>query len=281
MLKYLLLISFTLLLAACEDTNVLMMTEAATDAVTAITLSNEDVKNLARGAAHAADSKQRVAPPGNPYDTRLRKLVANHFTKDDSSFDFKVYLTKDVNAFAMADGTVRIYSGLMDLMNDEELLFVIGHEVGHVVKDHTKKKVMLAYTTSAIKKGLASQNNEVGQIAGSMVGSFVEQLTHAQFSQHEERQADKYGADFLQAEGIQISSAVSALNKLAALAKQHTFLSSHPDPEARAKRLLQGEIDEGEDPDSFLGKVIEKGKTLVIGLLHLLRLLVTWLISLL
>ncbi|MDO9067346.1 MAG: hypothetical protein Q7W05_02685 [Deltaproteobacteria bacterium] len=46
-----------------------------------------------------------------------------------------------------------------------------------------------------------------------MIGSFAEQLTHAQFSQHEERQADQYAADFLQAEGYQIASAVSALNK--------------------------------------------------------------------
>ena len=45
----------------------------------------------------------------------------------------------------MADGTIRIYSGLMDIMDDRELLFVIGHEAGHVVKDHVRRKVQLAY----------------------------------------------------------------------------------------------------------------------------------------
>jgi putative metalloprotease len=35
-----------------------------------------------------------------------------------------------VNAFATADGTIRIYSGLMEMMTDDELIFVIGHEIG-------------------------------------------------------------------------------------------------------------------------------------------------------
>ena len=49
--------------------------------------------------------------------------------------NFKVYYVIDVNAFACADGSVRVFSSLMDIMTDEELLGVIGHEVGHV---HTK-----------------------------------------------------------------------------------------------------------------------------------------------
>lgn len=280
MIRYLIFLS-VMVLASCEDTNVLMMTEATTEAVTAITLSDEEVKDLARRSALDLDSKHNIAPVENPYDKRLQKLIAGHTQRDGRSFDYKVYLANEVNAFAMADGTIRVYSGLMDLMNDEELLFVIGHEMGHVVKDHSRKKVVLAYATSALRKGLASQDNQVGQIASSVIGSFAEQLTHAQFSQHEERQADLYGAAFLQTEGYQISSAVSALNKLAELARQHTFLSSHPDPEARAKKLLQGDEDEGEAHDSLFGKLVEEGKGFLVSLLYLIRSLFNWLLSLL
>lgn len=281
MIRYMFIFLSVMLLASCEDTNVLMMTEATTDAVSAITLSDEEVRNLARRAALDSDSKYHVAPKGNPYDSRLQKLIADHTQKDGKSFDFKVYLTKEVNAFAMADGTIRVYSGLMDLMKDEELLFVIGHEMGHVVKDHSRKKVVLAYATSALRKGLASQNNEVGQIASSVIGSFAEKLTHAQFSQHEERQADIYGAAFLQTEGYSISPAVSALNKLAELARQHTFLSSHPNPEARAKRLLQGGEDEEGKQDSLFEKLVKEGKVLLASFLYLVRSLLNWLLSLL
>ncbi|VEB54342.1 Putative metalloprotease yggG [Salmonella enterica subsp. enterica] len=42
--------------------------------------------------------------------------------------NYKVYETKDVNAFAMAnDGCIRVYSGLMDMMTDNEVEAVIGH----------------------------------------------------------------------------------------------------------------------------------------------------------
>jgi len=280
-IQYFLIILFSIFLVACENTNVAVLTDAATDAVSAITLSDEDVKKLAQRAAYDTDSKHRVAPTGNPYDARLRKLVANHSKRDGNSFNFKAYLTNDVNAFAMADGTIRVFTGLMDLMNDEELLFVIGHEMGHVVKNHSRKKVVLAYTTSALRKGLASQESQIGQIAGSVIGSFAEQLTNAQFSQHEERQADQYAADFLQAEGYQIASAVSALNKLAALARQHTFLSSHPDPEARAKKILQRENSEAGDQDSILENLFQYGKKIAIGLLVLVRHLLNWVMSLL
>lgn len=268
-------------LVSCEDTNIAVMTDAATDAVTAMTLSDEDVKNLAQRAAQNSDSQHRVAPIGNPYDARLRKLVADHSQRDGISFNFKAYLTKDINAFAMADGSIRIFTGLMDLMNDEELLFVIGHEMGHVVMNHSRKKVVLAYSTSALRKGLASQENQIGQIASSVVGSFAEQLTHAQFSQHEERQADIYGGDFLEAEGYHINSAVSALNKLAALANNHTFLSSHPDPEARAKRILQWGNNTDEDQDSILEKVLQYAQNIVNGLFVLIRHLLNWVMSLL
>ncbi len=38
-------------------------------------------------------------------------------------------MAKDVNAFAMANGCIRVYSGLMDMMTDNEVEAVIGHEI--------------------------------------------------------------------------------------------------------------------------------------------------------
>lgn len=266
-------------LTSCEDTNVVMLTGAAADAVTAITLSDEDVQNLAQQAARDFDSKNRVAPKGSRYDNRLRKLLWASSAFHDRTFDVKVYISPEVNAFAMADGTIRVYSGLMDLMNDQEILFVIGHEMGHVVREHSRKKVVLAYASSALRKGLASQENEIGQIARSVVGSFAEQLTHAQFSQHEEKEADQYGLDFLRALGNEKDSAVSALTKLAELAEtQHTFLSSHPDPKARAHLIAMAE-DNDEQKDTLLTSILGYIKAVVAFFLTLLRSLLNWILS--
>ncbi len=280
-MKRLLLVSvWVMLIFGCEDTNVVMMTGAAVDAVNAITLSDEQVEQIAARAAVASDEKNKIAPASSPYAQRLEKLVKNYRTYDGDQFNYKVYLTDQVNAFAMADGTIRVYSGLMDLMDDEELMFVIGHEMGHVVHEHSRKKVVLAYASSALRKGLASQQGDIGDIAASAIGGFVEQLTHAQFSQYEERQADIYGYRFLRDQGYNTDGAVRSLNKLAELARNHTFLSSHPDPEKRAAIMLEKGDQEDEPEAKAEGSLLETLFGLVKKAISLVIALLNWVLSL-
>lgn len=96
---------------------------------------------------------------------------------------------------------------------------------------------MLAYAGRALRKGVAAQQGTVGDIARSSLGALAESLVQAQFSQQEERQADDYGLTFLQSKGYQPTKAISALKKLATLGSNHSFLSSHPAPADRARRL--------------------------------------------
>ncbi|MBC8209320.1 M48 family metallopeptidase [Methanococcoides sp. SA1] len=235
-LTYLLTL-FLFLLSGCENTNIQLVTEAGLEAVKAATLSNEEVRQLASQAALITDQKSQIAPAGNNYAQRLLRLVGSYQEADGIRFNYRVYLSSEVNAFAMADGTIRIYSGLMDMMDDDELRFVIGHEMGHVALKHIRKKIQLAYAASAVRKGIASQQNILGSLAASQLGGFSETLLNAQFSQHEEREADDYGLAFLQRQGHTPHSAVSALKKLATLGSDHSFLSSHPAPGIRAERL--------------------------------------------
>ncbi len=258
------LLAVTLTVSGCEDTNLQMATEAGIDAVRAVTLSDEAVRELALRASRTADEKHTIAPSSSNYAKRLRRLVGEHAEYVGFQFNYKVYIAPQVNAFAMADGTIRVYSGLMDLMDDGELRFVVGHEMGHVVKKHTRNKVMLAYAGSAIRKGIASQENVAGDIARSALGALAENLVNAQFSQEEERDADDYGLTFMQQEGYDVAKAVSALEKLASLGKNHSFLSSHPSPEDRPKRLLNKlHAPETNQEESFFTRVFTKGKNIL------------------
>ncbi len=244
-------------LTACEDTDIQIAADAGLDVVKAITLSDSEVQSLAAQAARYADEKNKIAPEESQYAMRLRGLVGKHLQTEGSRFDFKVYVAPEINAFAMADGTIRIYSGLMDMMGDEELFFVIGHEMGHVEKNHLRKQMRLAYAGSAVRKVIASQNNAVGELARSELGGFVEQLMNAQFSQQEEKEADDYGLALLTSNGFGPKNAVSALRKLATLGTGHSFLSSHPAPDKRANRL-EGKPEKSEErgTDSLLDTVL-------------------------
>ncbi len=99
------------------------------------------------------DQKSQVAPPANKYAVRLAQAIKSMpATVNGKKASCKVYLTKNVNAWAMANGCIRVYSGLMDLMNDDELRGVIGHEIGHVALGHSKARMQTAYGVSAARE---------------------------------------------------------------------------------------------------------------------------------
>jgi putative metalloprotease len=228
--------------SGCDNMDVLTATDAGIDAVKAITLSDKGVVAIASKSADLLDRKNSVAGPDSEYSIRLKRILGQKFQDGDMAFNYGVYISPEVNAFAMADGSIRIYGGLMDMLNDGELRFVIGHEMGHVMKRHIRKKLQLAYAASAVRRGITSQNNIAGEIARSAFGGLAESLMNAQFSQLEEKEADDYGLLFLKKKDLKPTDAVSALKKLAGLGKEHSFLSSHPQPEKRAERL-QGQLE--------------------------------------
>lgn len=267
-----------LLLSGCEQTDIQLVAEAGLDAVKAATLTDAQVERIAAQAARQTDGRHRIAPPGDSYARRLETLVGHHQEEDGISFNYKVYLDPTINAFAMADGTIRMYSGLMDMMDDGELRFVIGHEMGHVVEKHIKKKVMLAYAGQAVRKGVASQQNVVGDIARSSLGNLAETLLSAQFSQQEEREADDYGLNFLQQKGYQPDKAISALRKLATLGSNHSFLSSHPDPALRAERL-EKRLANPEQPKSDLRQMGNAALAFFLGLWEKIKGILTLLLG--
>jgi putative metalloprotease len=227
-----------LVVAGCETFDANLATAAAIEAVQAATLSDAQINTLSQQAAAEQDSKNPVAPAGNPYAQRLNRLVQSHQVEQGMALNYKVYLADEINAFAMADGTVRVYSGLMDRLTDEELLFVIGHEVGHVVMGHSKRAAQVAYSASAARKGATAIGGTVGEWAKSEIGALSQQIITAQFSQHEEKTADDFGLAFMQKYGYPKNAAVSALRKLG-----HSgggLLATHPNPQSRADRLEGG-----------------------------------------
>lgn len=241
--KLFLLCGLMLLVGLCagfsfSDINVGAAIDAGTDAVKAATLSEADVQELGRQCAAEMDKENKVAPASNAYAQRLAKIVGRLQSEDDLSLNFKVYLTSDVNAFALPDGSVRVFSALMDLMTDDEVYFVIGHEIGHVKNGDTFDRFRVAYTTSAARKGAVAAGGTAGALSASDLGALGESFLHAQFSQSQESAADEYGLRMMQKYSKDTAAAVSALRKLAQLGGgEASMFSTHPDSNARADRL--------------------------------------------
>ncbi|HSR36507.1 MAG TPA: hypothetical protein VLL73_04930, partial [Desulfurivibrionaceae bacterium] len=105
-----LLLGALLSLGGCDGTSVQLVAEAGLDAAKAVTLSDEAVHDFSQKVAGQQDREHRIAPPDNPHTRRLERLVGPHREHNGLRFNFRVYLDPTVNAFAMADGSIRIYS---------------------------------------------------------------------------------------------------------------------------------------------------------------------------
>ena len=216
---------------------------AVLDVAKAVSVSEADLKNMSMQLRAADDKKARVATGKNKYAVRLARLTRKHLNEDGLNLNFKVYLSPQVNANATPDGSIRFYSGLMDLMNDQELLGVIGHEIGHVKLGHSLSAMRTAYMASAGRKAAASSGSVGGALAASELGELGEALINSQFSQSQETSSDDYGLAFMKKHGYNVKAMESAFRKLAAQGSGskagalENMLSTHPEPGKRADRM--------------------------------------------
>ena len=167
--------------------------------------------------------------------------------------NFKVYQTSDLNAFACPDGSVRVFSALMDALTDEELMGVLGHELGHVALKHSKKAWRSAILRSAASDALGAVSDTWAMVSDSFLGTLSSAVLSASHSKYHETQADDYGYDFLKAHGKNPLAMVKLFEKLKKLSKHQDrryqkFLqafSSHPDFDQRIKHLKERAKEDG------------------------------------
>jgi putative metalloprotease len=219
---------------------------AAKDLHKAATISDEEIRDRADKAVAHFDSTAGLADENSEYSKRLARLTSDLKEVDGHKLDFKVVMIDELNACAFPNGSIRFFSGMMDKLNDDEILAVIGHEIGHVVHKHRKEKFRLALLASAARKGVASAGGTVaGEIAASQLGGIAEALVNAQFSQSEESEADDYGLKFLHENDLETHGILTVMDKFAELGNNDSMLSSHPSPLKR-KAIIAEKINSGE-----------------------------------
>lgn len=233
-------LAFATLLSGCQNMSPDAMLQTGVMAMQAATLSDAEVKSQADQACMQMDAEAPIADADSEYTQRLNKIAANLGSQiHGTPVNYKVYLTDEVNAWAMANGCVRVYSGLMDLMTDNEVEGVLGHEMGHVALGHTKKAMQTAYATSVARNAAAySGNSTAAALSSSQIGELGEALVNAQFSQSQESDADDFSFDLLTQRGVKREGLVTAFEKLAKLGGgESSMFDSHPASKERAEHI--------------------------------------------
>ena len=212
----------------------------------ALTVTDEELAEAVKKEVELMDRNNKVCSKNSNYAKRLKRLTKDMVDAEGIPLNFKVYQTKDVNAFACPDGSVRVYSALMDALTDNELLGVLGHEIGHVALRHSKKAWRSAMLRSAASDAIGSRSGTWATISDSFLGDISSIALSATNSRYHETQADEYGYKFLKKCGKDPMAMVSMFEKLKKLSENKNSskykkwlqaFSSHPDFDKRIEHI--------------------------------------------
>ena len=154
-----------------------------------------------------------------------------------------VFSNEMVNAFAMPGGKIGVYTGILELAETpDQLAAVMGHEIGHVVARHSAERMSTAQLTviGLTIAGVATANSEQQAVIMAALGLGAYVGVQLPFSRTHESEADNIGQELMAKAGFDPAQAVRLWQLMAGNGKTPPeLLSTHPDPNNRAKRLRQ------------------------------------------
>lgn len=220
---------------------------ASTALASALTISNAEITALCSEYMMSMDSSNVILPADDPYSLRLNRVMKRFKTLGKLKLNYAVYDDENtINAFASGDGSVRVYSGLMDVMDDDELFAVIGHELGHLINKDVRDAYRTAYLVVAARYGISSFGERANAISMGFLGDLGDELANNAYSRRQETQADEKAYQFCIDNGVDPFAMYRALNVLMEIGddnEEHTVLSnmfsSHPDTVKRANHIKQ------------------------------------------
>ncbi|MGA9638696.1 M48 family metallopeptidase [Flavobacterium sp.] len=156
--------------------------------------------------------------------------------KNTKKLKFTVVKSNEINAFAMPDGNIVVFTGIIDKMKDyDELVGLLGHEASHVNNRHSMKMLCRSLSGYLFVSLILGDANGVMAIIGENVNSFQS----LSFSREFEHQADSDGYKILEANKVNpkgMSNLFQRLQKNNSIAIPE-FLSSHPVTENRIEYI--------------------------------------------
>ena len=181
---------------------------------------------------------QRVTAIANRLEPQTRA-----FRPDAPGWNWEVNVisSDQINAFCMPGGKIKVYTGLANQLrlSDDELAVVLGHEMAHALREHSREQVSQAMAAqTAIGVGAALLG--LGQGSAQLAGAGYDALIATRFSRTDENEADRIGLELTARAGYDPHAGVTLWQKMLSAksgSRPPAFLSSHPTDESRIQTI--------------------------------------------
>lgn len=156
-------------------------------------------------------------------------VVASH--RSHLNYKFYIVDSEDINAFALLGGHIFVNKGLLDAVTEDELAFVLAHEVGHVCARHGFKRFQAAFGLQLLMAVLSGQPNR--KSFNDLIAE-VDKYVSLGFSRTDEYLADSLGVTYAYQAGFDPKASLLVFERFEKIEKEHgfaampVFLRSHP-----------------------------------------------------
>lgn len=164
------------------------------------------------------------------------------FREDAPSWNWEIntLATDELNAWAMPGGKIMVFEGIVEQLEltDPEIAAIVGHEIAHVLREHTRERVSRVYAQQIALAGAAILGNVDPNIL-DLANTVAEVTFQLPFSREQESEADIVGLELMARAGYDPNAAVSLWQKMTSTQQRRPaeFLSTHPSPQTRIANL--------------------------------------------
>jgi predicted Zn-dependent protease len=175
---------------------------------------------------------------------KLAEMVSAARVEVPYRLEFRASPVIGANAFALPAGIVVMTDELVKVSrNDQEVLGVLAHELGHLHHRHVMRGLLESSATALVIAGVT------GDIASatSLAAGAPTLLLHAKYSRDNEREADRYAIEMMRKAGLEPRYFGTLLARMEGKRTRRgglpSFLSSHPETEEREALARAGSPD--------------------------------------
>lgn len=208
--------------------------------------SSQEMAQMGSQSFEALKKQEKVST--NARTNKYVQCVANAITKQVpkqegfTSWEVVVFDSDQVNAFALPGGKIGVYTGLLKVAeNQDQLATVIGHEISHVLANHSNEQVSRNQMASAgmgVTSVLLSGTSYQGAAMDALsVG--VQYGILLPFGRAQESEADLLGLELMSQAGFDPNESVKLWQNMSKASgnKPPELLSTHPSDSTRIHSL--------------------------------------------